>query len=109
MVVSFAGVRPFPFGGSSNDSISTSTSSSVSLRTLHRLEAPYIGGVYCTTPIAVSHPREEIEEGNSTIASGSPPALGASWQGRKILAVEVDEEEKEELTRPHPKGRGLRR
>lgn len=76
----------------------------MSLETLHRLEAPYIGGVYHFTPFVVLYPWEETEGGDSTTASGSPLALGVSRQRRRILVEKVDEEEEKELTRPHPQG-----
>lgn len=102
-MVSFTRGQSFSFGISSDDFTSTSSSSSsLSFRTLHRLEAFYVDGVYHAKPLTMSHFGEAIEEGNTAITFGSPLVLGAFRQQRRILTKEVEEEEeKEELTRLH--------
>lgn len=99
-MVSFAEVS-LSSRGSSDDSCSSTSSSSVSLGTLHWLDAPYIGGVYYAVPLAVSHLGEDaIEEGDSTATTSSFLASGVSQLQKKILAEEVDKEEEESPTPP---------
>lgn len=103
VIVSFVRM-PFPPSGSTNDSPSTSSSSSVSLRILHRLDAPYIRKVYYIVSLVVSHPREETKEGDSATAAGSSPALGVSQKWRRILTKEVEKEKEEESLIPPSQG-----
>lgn len=76
------------------------------LRTLHRLEASYIDGVYHAIPLIVSHPGELTEEDHIAAAFGSPSVSKAFWQRRRVLIEEVDEKDEEELIKPHPKCQG---
>lgn len=106
--VSFTRGRFFTSSNSSDSSSLTSTSSSfLSSRTLCRLKTSYVDRAYHAVPLVVSHFEEGEEKGDTATAFGSPPILGASQWQKRILAKEVDKKEKEEeLSRPHHQRRG---
>lgn len=61
----------------------------------------YNDGVYHVIPLVVSHPGEATKKGDTIITSSSPLVSEVSQQQRMVLTTEVDEEDEEDLIRPH--------